>query len=33
MHPHEIGSENPSQDKHIYRAKNKATKTYPGKAG
>jgi len=32
MHPHEIGSENPSKDKHIDCAENEATKTDPCKA-
>ncbi len=32
MHPHEIRSENPSKDKHIYCTKEKAPETNPRKA-
>ena len=32
MHPHEIGSENPSKAEHIDCAEDKATKTDPCKA-
>jgi hypothetical protein len=33
VHPHEIGSENPSKDEHIDRAEDEATETNPRKAG
>lgn len=33
MHPHEIGRENPSKDKHIDCTKNETAKANPGKTG
>ena len=33
MHPNEIGGENPSKNKHVDCAEDKATEADPGKAG